>query len=344
MATYDVLLLLSLFKKEPKLHFFFDLEKDILDIARQCIGIEMEALSALANHLESSFADCVEAIHRSGARVVCCGIGKSALVAQKVVATMNSTGTSALFLHAADAVHGDIGMLSKGDFLCCFSKSGETEELRLVIPIAKNIGCPVVAITANPESYLALQSDYRIITPVNKEADPNNLAPTASTAAQMAAGDALAVCLLHLRGFTAEDFAKFHPAGSLGKQLYLHVYDIYPRHGRPVNSISDTLGQVILTMSKNRMGATVVTDETDRPAGIITDGDLRRMLEKSPDYGTVQAGEIMNPQPKCIEDQALAMSALETMRSHNISQLVVVREQKYVGMIHLHDLVREGLI
>ncbi len=344
MAACDVLLLLGLFKKEPKLHFFRDLEKEILDIARRCIGIEIEALSALANHLKSSFADCVEAIYRSRARVVCCGIGKSALVAQKVVATLNSTGTSALFLHAADAVHGDIGMLSRGDFLCCFSKSGETEELRLVIPIAKNIGCPVVAITAKPDSYLAMQADYKIITPVDKEADPNNLAPTASTAAQMAAGDALAVSLLHLRGFTAEDFAKFHPAGSLGKQLYLHVYDIYPLHGKPVNAPSDTLGQVILTISKNRLGATVVTDESGRPAGIITDGDLRRMLEKSPDYRTVLAAEIMNPNPKCIEDQALAMSALETMRSHNISQLVVLRDEIYVGMIHLHDLVREGLI
>ena len=315
-----------------------------MDIARQCIGIEIEALSALANHLKSSFADCVQAIHRSGARVVCCGIGKSALVAQKVVATLNSTGTPALFLHAADAVHGDIGMLSRGDFLCCFSKSGETEELRLVIPIAKNIGCPVVAITARADSYLAMQADYKIITPVDKEADPNNLAPTASTAAQMAAGDALAVSLLHLRGFTAEDFAKFHPAGSLGKQLYLHVYDIYPLHGKPANAPSDTLGQVILTISKNRLGATVVTDESGRPAGIITDGDLRRMLEKCPDYRTVLAADIMNPHPKCIGDQALAMSALETMRNHNISQLVVLRDEKYVGMIHLHDLVREGLI
>lgn len=315
-----------------------------MDIARECIQIERQALSALANHLESSFEQCVNDIFNSGARVVCCGIGKSALVAQKIVATMNSTGTASVFLHAADAVHGDVGMLVKGDFLCCFSKSGETEEIRLVLPIAKNIGCKIIAITANINSYLARQADYIIHTPVDKEADPNNLAPTASTAAQMAIGDALAVCLLYLRGFTPADFARFHPGGSLGKQLYLHVYDIYPLHGKPVNRPDDSLSEVILAMSRFRLGATVIVDEKDFPIGIITDGDLRRMMENKPDLSTVKAREIMNPNPKTIDAQSLAMSALESMRTFNISQLVVLEETRYAGVIHLHDLIREGLI
>jgi len=320
------------------------LKKSILDIARECIQIEQNALATLANHLESSFEICVQDIFQSGARVVCCGIGKSALVAQKVVATMNSTGTASVFLHAADAVHGDVGMLVKGDYLCCFSKSGETEEIRLILPIAKNIGCKIVAITANVNSYLSKQADYTIFTPIDKEADPNNLAPTASTAAQMAIGDALAMCLLYLRGFTPADFAKFHPGGSLGKQLYLHVYDIYPAHGKPVNKHDDSLNEVILAMSKFRLGATVIIDENEYPIGIITDGDLRRMMEKKPDFSKVTASEIMNPNPKRIDAQALAMTALETMRSNNISQLVVIEEKHYVGVIHLHDLIKEGLI
>jgi arabinose-5-phosphate isomerase len=320
------------------------LKKTIIEIARECIQIERQALLALANHLESSFEQCVQDIFSSGARVVCCGIGKSALVAQKIVATMNSTGTASVFLHAADAVHGDVGMLVAGDYLCCFSKSGETEEIRLVIPIAKNIGCRIVAITANEHSYLSKQADYTILTPIDKEADPNNLAPTASTAAQMAIGDALAVCLLYLRGFTPADFAKFHPGGSLGKQLYLHVYDIYTTHGKPVNLASDSLSEVILTMSRFRLGATVIIDENERPIGIITDGDLRRMMEKNPDFSQVTALEIMNPNPKCIDAQSLAMIALDTMRSNNISQLVVLEDERYAGVIHLHDLIREGLI
>jgi len=320
------------------------LKKAILDIARECIQIEQQALLALTNHLEPSFEVCVNDIFNSGGRVVCCGIGKSALVAQKIVATMNSTGTASVFLHAADAVHGDVGMLVSGDFLCCFSKSGETEEIRLVLPIAKNIGCKIVAITAQAGSYLAKQADYIILTPIDKEADPNNLAPTASTAAQMAIGDALAMCLLYLRGFTPADFAKFHPGGSLGKQLYLHVYDIYPSHGKPVNYPNDPLSEVILVMSRFRLGATVIIDKNENPIGIITDGDLRRMMETKPDFSRVTAIEIMNASPKCIESQALAMTALETMRSYNISQLVVLDQKSYVGVIHLHDLIREGLI
>jgi arabinose-5-phosphate isomerase len=328
----------------PNLQKFTELKKSVLDIARECIDIEQKALLSLANHLANSFDDCVNDIFNQNARVVCTGIGKSALVAQKIVATMNSTGTAAAFLHAADAVHGDIGILNPKDFLCCLSKSGETEEIKLILPMIKNIGCRIIAITANKTSYLAQHCDYLLYTPIDKEADPNNLAPTASTAAQMAMGDALAVCLLHLRGFTADDFAKLHPGGALGKQLYLHVSDIYPQHGKPTNLIDDALSQLILTMSKSRMGATVIVDDQHYPIGIVTDGDLRRLIEsKKLDYA-LTAKDIMHAKPKVVEAEALAIAALEMMKSNSISQLVVVKEKKYVGMIHLHDLVKEGLV
>jgi arabinose-5-phosphate isomerase len=320
------------------------LKKTILDIARECIEIEQNALFLLTKHLDNNLENSVKSIISRNSRVVVTGIGKSALIGHKIVATMNSTGTGAVFLHAADALHGDIGMLNRNDHLCCISKSGETEEIKLLLPIVKSIGCKIISITANKESYLAKQSDYILYTPIEIEADPNNLAPTASTAAQMAMGDALAVCLMYERGFTSADFAKFHPAGSLGKQLYLHVYDVYPLHGRPVNKIDDTINAVILTMSKNRLGATVITDNDEKIIGIITDGDLRRMLERPQNFSTLKAMDIMNTNPKTIQSEALAIDALELMRKNNISQLVVTQDGRYVGMVHLHDLVKEGLI
>ena len=320
------------------------MKKSLLDIARECIEIEQNALFSLTKHLDNNLENSVKSIISNQSRVVVTGIGKSALIGHKIVATMNSTGSSAVFLHAADALHGDIGMLDKNDHLCCISKSGETEEIKLLLPIVKSIGCKIISITANKKSYLARQSDYVLFTPVEMEADPNNLAPTASTAAQMAMGDALAICLMYERGFTAADFAKFHPAGSLGKQLYLHVYDVYPMHGRPENKPHDKLNAVILTMSKNRLGATVITDADGKIAGIITDGDLRRMLEKTEDFSKLKASDIMNAAPKTIETDALAIDALELMRKNNISQLAVTQAGRYMGMIHLHDLVKEGLI
>jgi arabinose-5-phosphate isomerase len=319
-------------------------KKTILDIARECIEIERDTLNALTIHLEKPFEQCVQDLFSSGSRVVCCGIGKSALVAQKIVATLNSTGTSSVFLHAADAVHGDIGLLSPTDFLCCLSKSGETAEIRIILPIVKNMGCKIIAITANAQSYLAQQADYVLYTPIEREADPNNLAPTASTIAQMAMGDALAISLLHLRGFTPDDFAKFHPGGSLGKQLYLRVSDVYPQHGRPCNYVQDGLSTVILTMSKNRLGATVIIDEAEHPIGIITDGDLRRMLGKAYKLDGIAASDIMNGNPKSIPAESLAIEALELMRRLNINQLVVTQQNRYVGMIHIHDLIKEGLV
>lgn len=320
------------------------IKKTILDIARECIEIEIDTLSLLTKHLDNTFENCVKSIISSKSRLVFTGIGKSALVAQKIVATMNSTGSHSVFLHAADALHGDIGMIDSADFVCCISKSGETEEIKLLIPIIKNIGCKILSITANKDSYLAKHSDFILYTPIEKEADPNNLAPTASTAAQMALGDALAMSLMHERGFSTSDFAKFHPGGSLGKQLYLHVYDVYTLHGKPMNSPADKISEVILTMSKHRLGATVVTDTEDYILGIITDGDLRRMIEKSESFTHLKAQDIMNVHPKMIEAEALAIDALELMRKNNISQLVVIDKNKYVGIVHLHDLVKEGLL
>jgi arabinose-5-phosphate isomerase len=331
-------------KREPKLLFFIDMKKPILNVALECIQIEIDALQSLTNHLNNEFERCVATIVELKSRVVLTGIGKSAIVAQKVAATMNSTGSHATFLHAADALHGDIGLLGPTDILVCLSKSGETQELKLLIPIARTIGCKVAAITANPESYLAKQADFLLYTPVTREADPNNLAPTASTAAQMALGDALAICLMYEKGFSANDFGKFHPAGSLGKQLYLRVHDVYPLHGRPVNSPSDSIQSVILTISKNRLGATVVCTEQGKILGIITDGDLRRMLEKNQDLNGLTANDILSPNPKSITADALAIDALETMRAFNISQLIVTDGNEYKGIVHLHDLVREGLI
>ena len=338
MRTFELL------KREPKLQILIQLKKSLLDIARECIKIEQNALFSLTKHLDNNLENSVKSIILNHSRIVVTGIGKSALIGQKIVATMNSTGSSAVFLHAADALHGDIGMLNKNDHLCCISKSGETEEIKLLLPIVKSIGCKIISITANKASYLAKQSDYILYTPIELEADPNNLAPTASTAAQMAMGDALAICLMYERGFTPADFAKFHPAGSLGKQLYLHVYDVYPMHGRPNNKPDDKLNAVILTMSKNRLGATVITDENEKIMGIITDGDLRRMLEKAEDFSKYKAIDLMNANPKTIEADALAIDALELMRNNSISQLAVTQSGNYVGMVHLHDLVKEGLI
>lgn len=335
---------LELLKREPKLQIFIQLKKTILDIARECIEIEQNALFLLTKHLDNNLENAVNSIISDHSRVVVTGIGKSALIGHKIVATMNSTGTGAVFLHAADALHGDIGMLNKNDHLCCISKSGETEEIKLLLPIVKSIGCKIISITANRDSYLAKMSDYVLFTPIETEADPNNLAPTASTAAQMAMGDALAICLMYKRGFTSADFAKFHPAGSLGKQLYLHVYDVYPMHGRPVNQIDDKINAVILTMSKNRLGATVIINNEEKIAGIITDGDLRRMLERTENFDKLKAMDIMSRNPKTIEADALAIDALELMRKNNISQLIVTQAGRYVGMLHLHDLVKEGLI
>ncbi len=319
----------------------------LIAIAQQTIRIEAEALLALADALDdtSDFETCVAAIAASPGRLVLTGIGKSAIVAQKIVATLNSTGTPALFLHAADAIHGDLGMIGPHDHVLCLSKSGETAEIRVLIPLLKNFGNPLIAMTANRQSTLARQADYLLWTPITQEADPNNLAPTASTTAQMALGDALAIALLSYKGFSTNDFAKFHPGGALGKQLYLRVRDLYTLHGRPAVSPGATLHEVILEISSKRLGATAVLDANGQVLGIVTDGDLRRMLERDAvDYSALCAQDLFTPDPKCITPDALAVDALVILRQYSINQLVVLENGQYVGMIHLHDLVREGLV
>jgi arabinose-5-phosphate isomerase len=319
----------------------------ILNTARQTIQIEADALAELAKTLGNTpdFEQVVQGIFEAKSRVVVTGMGKSAIVAQKIVATLNSTGQPALFLHAADAIHGDLGMVQAADWVICISKSGETPEIKVLVPLLKNFGTQLVAMTAVDQSFLARQADFVLHTPIAQEADPNNLAPTASTATQMAMGDALATSLLALRGFSAHDFAKFHPGGALGKQLYLRVADLYPLHERPFVAPNATLPEILLEISAKRLGAVAVLDEQEQLLGIITDGDLRRMLSRSGmRLDTVVATDILSASPTVVHPQALAVEALALLRERSINQLIVVEEARYLGMIHLHDLVREGII
>lgn len=318
----------------------------LLDAARRTIRLEAEALLALADSLDDTtdFQACVETIHACAGRLIITGIGKSAIVAQKIVATLNSTGQPALFLHAADALHGDLGMIQPADVVLCLSKSGESAEIKVLVPLLKNFGNCLIAMTANRRSTLARQADFVLWTPVEHEADPNNLAPTVSTTAQMALGDALAVALLALRGFSADDFAKFHPGGALGKQLYLRVRELYPLHERPVVHADAPLRNVIVEISSKRLGATAVLDDAGALLGIVTDGDLRRMLESTTDFSGITARQIMTPSPRTIGPDALAVDALALMRQYAITQLLVLENGQYRGIVHLHDLVREGLV
>lgn len=316
----------------------------ILDIARRTISLEAEAVSGLISLLDDQFEAVVRLIESSHGRLVVSGIGKSAIVGNKIVATLNSTGTPAIFMHAADAIHGDLGMVQRNDVVMVISKSGESPEIRVLIPLIRNMGNPLVGMVGNSESILAKQSDHVLNTTVPMEACRNNLAPTSSTTAQMVMGDALAVCLMELRGFSAEDFAKYHPGGTLGKKLYLHVSDLSRNHEKPAVHEDSTLRQVIVEITAKRLGSTAVLNESGVLSGIITDGDLRRMLEKNDNLGALKAKDIMHLEPKTISGDALAVDALELMRKNNITQLLVTEKGNYAGMIHLHDLVREGLI
>ena len=273
----------------------------ITKTALQTIDIELETLAGLKNSINKDFVAVVNVIAQCGGRIVITGIGKSAIVAQKIVATLNSTGTPAIFLHAADAIHGDLGMILSSDIVICISKSGETAEIKVLVPLLKNLGNLLIAMVGNKASYLATRADYILHTPVLKEADPNNLAPTASTTAQMALGDALATALLALKGFTPKDFAQFHPGGSLGKQLYLRVHDLYPQNAQPKVLATDNLRTTILEMTSKRLGATAVVDGANKVLGIITDGDLRRMLEHTPDTTGLIAQNLMTAGQKKIQ-------------------------------------------
>jgi arabinose-5-phosphate isomerase len=324
------------------------LTKEQIDLiekaAVSCIEIETSAISNLRTAIGQSFLNTIESIYSSKGRVVVTGIGKSAIIGQKIVATLNSTGTPALFMHAADAIHGDLGMIQADDLVLCISKSGETPEIKVLIPIVKSMGSKLIAIVSNEHSSLAKFADHVIITPISQEAEPNNLAPTTSTTVQLVMGDAIAVALLALKGFSPKEFAQFHPGGSLGKQLYLKVSDIYPHHERPFVSVHASLKEVIVEMTSKRLGVTAVLDENNKLAGIITDGDLRRMLQKSISLDSLSANDIMTIHPKTIPGDALAIEAFKILKDKNISQILVVENDQFLGVVHIHDLIKEGIV
>ena len=317
--------------------------RKILQLARQTLTIESESISELKHFLNETFAEIVRLISKSKGRLIVSGIGKSAIIAQKMVATFNSTGTPSVFMHAADAIHGDLGIIQDEDIIICISKSGDTPEIKVLVPLLKSWGNKLIAMTGNPKSFLAKNSDYLLNTYVSKEACPNNLAPTSSSTAQLAMGDALAVCLLDQHGFTKEDFAKYHPGGALGKKLYLKVSDIYPNNASPQVAGDDDIRKVILEISSNRLGAAAVV-EKGKLTGVITDGDLRRMLMNKKTIDGLRARDIMNKKPKRTDKNTMAVDALNLMKQFNISQLLITDKNKYVGIVHLHDLVREGIL
>ncbi|WP_299888674.1 KpsF/GutQ family sugar-phosphate isomerase [uncultured Lacinutrix sp.] len=318
-------------------------KKSIINIAKETIALESESISHLANLLDNDFADAVELIYNSKGRVIITGIGKSAIIATKIVATLNSTGTPAVFMHAADAIHGDLGLILKDDVVICISKSGNTPEIKVLVPLIKNAKNKMIAITGNNESFLGTQADYVLNAYVAKEACPNNLAPTTSTTAQLVLGDALAVCLLELRGFSSKDFAKYHPGGALGKKLYLRVHDLSSVNKKPQVQPNTDVKRVIIEISESMLGVTAVV-ENNKIIGIITDGDLRRMLTKVEDFSGLTAKDIMSSNPKIIAEDAMAVDAMEIMETNGISQLLVENNGNYAGVVHLHDLIKEGII
>ena len=314
----------------------------IIELATQIIENEADAITGLKRQMDDDFRKTVEMMVENKGNLVFSGIGKSAIIAQKIVATMNSTGTTAVFMHAADAIHGDLGMVREGDVVVILSKSGETPEIKVLVPLIKLRGNKIVAMVGNRKSYLATQADFVLDVTVNEEAIPGNLAPTSSTTAQLVMGDVPALILMRCRGFSTDDFAKLHPGGALGKQLYLRVKDLYVRNERPEVGPDDNLTRVIIEMTHKRLGATVVGDG-ERILGIITDGDLRRMLMNTPNIEQVKASQIMTSDPKTIEPEALVVDALHKMRHNSITQLPVVKDGKYLGIIHLHDILKEGI-
>jgi arabinose-5-phosphate isomerase len=318
-------------------------DQEISQIARRTISIEAQSISKLESFIDQDFIEAAKVIHFSQGRVVVTGVGKSAIIAQKIVATFNSTGTPSIFMHAADAIHGDLGIIQSNDVVVCISKSGNTPEIKVLVPLIKAGGNKLIGMTGDTGSYLATHADFVLNTIVEKEACPNNLAPTSSTAAQMAMGDALAVCLLECRGFTSTDFARYHPGGSLGKRLYLKVSDLYPGNPSPAVGPDDSLAAVIIEISSKRLGATAVLDN-GKLSGIITDGDLRRMIEKGGNFEEIKAAEIMTKNPKTVAPSTMAVDALHLMKSFNITQLVVSENGTYFGFVHLHDLLKEGIL
>ncbi|WP_055448692.1 KpsF/GutQ family sugar-phosphate isomerase [Lacinutrix mariniflava] len=315
----------------------------ILKIAKETIALESASISNLATLIDEDFADAVQLIYKSKGRVIITGIGKSAIIATKIVATMNSTGTPAVFMHAADAIHGDLGLILEDDVVICISKSGNTPEIKVLVPLIKNAKNKMIAITGNKDSFLGTQADYVLNAYVAKEACPNNLAPTTSTTAQLVIGDALAVCLLEIRGFSSKDFAKYHPGGALGKKLYLRVHDLSSVNNKPQVQIDTDVKKVIIEISESMLGVTAVVDN-NKIIGIITDGDLRRMLTKVDNFSGLTAKDIMSSNPKTINEDAMAVDAMELMETNGISQLLVENNGDYAGVVHIHNLIKEGIL
>lgn len=316
----------------------------IIPVALRTIELETDAINGLKSFIDDAFVKAVSAVATSKGRLIVSGIGKSAIIAQKIVATLNSTGTPSVFMHAADAIHGDLGMIQTDDVVLVISKSGNSPEIKVLAPLVKNFGNTLIGMVGNVESFLAQNSDIVLNTTVEQEACPINLAPTSSTTAQMVMGDALAVCLMEIKEFKSSDFAKYHPGGALGKKLYLRVEEMAAQNAKPKVLPTATIKEVIIEMTAKRLGAAVVVNEKENILGIITDGDLRRMLEKTNSFEKLQASDIMSGHPKTIDADLLAVYAMEEMRRHDISQLVVTNNDVYAGIIHLHDLVKEGII
>lgn len=317
--------------------------EEIIAIAKQTILIEGEAVNQLNNQLDEGFSNLVKEIINLNGRVIITGVGKSAIIAQKLVATFNSTGTPAIFMHAADAIHGDLGIIQKDDLILCLSKSGNTAEIKVLVPLLKQGKNKIACIVGDTNSYLALNSDFVLNATVVKEACPHNLAPTTSTTAQLVLGDALAICLLDCKSFSSADFAKYHPGGALGKKLYLKVSDLIAQNQKPEININASIKEAILEITKKRLGIVVVTEKNE-VKGIITDGDLRRMMEKYDSFEHLKAVDVMTINPKTIDFNEMAVNALSEMKTNNITQLLVLEGNLYSGVVHLHDLLKEGII
>jgi arabinose-5-phosphate isomerase len=320
------------------------MNQSIQKTALRTIELEAASVAGLLAFINANFEKAINVIHASKGRLVISGIGKSAIVAQKIVATLNSTGTPALFMHAADAIHGDLGMIQAADIVLIISKSGESPEIKVLVPLIRNFGNTIIAMVGNMDSFLAKESAIVLNTTVSQEACPNNLAPTSSTTVQMVMGDVIAVCLMELNGFSQRDFAKYHPGGNLGKRLYLRVGELSKQNASPKVLASASLKEVIVEITQKRLGITAVVNEQNQIIGIITDGDLRRMLEKSSSLDQITANDILTLNPKTIGADNLAVEALEILRNNDISALLVADNNEYLGVLHLHDLVREGIV
>lgn len=319
-------------------------KENIINTAKFTFLSEARTLEKIAKSLNNRFEEAIKLCHQTEGRIIFTGIGKNQFIAQKIIATLNSTGTPSLFMHAADAIHGDLGIVQKDDLIICMSKSGNSPEIKVLIPLLRSMGNKIIGVVSDPDSFLALQSDLAVHLPVEDEACPHNLTPTNSTTAFLVFGDALAICLLKLNGFSSDDFARLHPGGSLGKKLYLRVSDLYVLNAKPQVQTQTSIHESILEISAKRLGVTAVLDNNMLLKGIITDGDLRRLLENSGDLNKVKAIDAMSENPKTISPNAFAAEALDMMRSNNITQLLVVDSEQYLGVIHIHDILKEGIV